>query len=202
MNKLDLIKNSINESIKTKNKILDDKNILQSINLFSNKITKSILKGGKLLICGNGGSAADAQHLAAELLVRLRPHINRSSIPALSLATDTSSITACGNDFHFDEIYSRVIESLGQKNDILMCISTSGNSKNIINAIKVANKKGIETVCLTGGNGGKLKKLSKNLLIIPSKITARIQESHIMIGHIMMELIEDALLIENYARKI
>lgn len=202
MNKLNLIKNSINESVKTKNKILNDKNILQSINILSDKITKSILKGGKLLICGNGGSAADAQHLAAELLVRLRPHINRSSIPALSLATDTSSITACGNDFHFDEIYSRVIESLGQKNDILMCISTSGNSKNIINAIKVANKKGIETVCLTGGNGGKLKKLSKNLLIIPSKITARIQESHIMIGHIMMELIEDALLVENYAKKI
>ncbi len=202
MKNINLIKKSVKDSIYTKELIINDLKFLKAIENFSIKISKSIQKGGKLLICGNGGSAADAQHLAAELLIRLRPHINRTSIPALSLATDTSTLTACGNDFSFDNIYSRTLESLGSKNDILMCISTSGNSKNIINAIKAANKMKIENLCLTGGNAGKIKKFCKNLIIVPSNITARIQESHIMIGHILMELVEDYLIKVRYAKKI
>jgi len=121
-------------------------------------ITKKIQKGGKLLLCGNGGSAADAQHLAAEFLVRLRPNVNRKPIPALSLAQDTSTITACGNDYSFDDIYLRTLQAIGDKKDVLICISTSGNSKNILKVLKEAKKKKILTIGLLGNKGGKAKK--------------------------------------------
>ena len=128
-------------------------------------------KGGKVLLCGNGGSAADAQHLAAEFLVRLRPHVNREPLPALSLAMDTSTITACANDFSFKYLFSRNLKALGSKNDILIVISTSGNSKNILEVLKEAKKK-IFSIAFLGNNGGKAKKISDLNLIIPSKTTA------------------------------
>ena len=158
------------------------------------KKKKKLKKGGKLLFCGNGGSAADAQHLAAEFIVRLRPHINRNPIPALTLAQDTSTLTACGNDYSFDDIFLRPFQALAKKNDILLCISTSGNSKNIHNVLKEAKKTKIYSVCFLGKGGGKAKRLATKSLIIPSNNTARIQECHIFLGHFILEKVEDSLL--------
>ena len=156
-------------------------------------IHKKIKKGGKILFCGNGGSAADAQHLAAELLIRLRPNINRYPIPAISLCMDSSTLSACGNDYNFDYIFSRPLESLGNKEDVLIAISTSGNSKNIINALKVAKKKGIKSIGFLGNSGGKSKKLCNISLVVPSKETARIQECHIFLGHHILEMVENKI---------
>lgn len=158
------------------------------------KIHKRIKKGGKILFCGNGGSAADAQHLAAEFLIRLRPNINRNPIPALSLAQDTSTLTACGNDYSFEDIFLRPFQAIAKKNDILICISTSGNSKNILKVLREANKKKIYSVSFLGKDGGKAKKLSKKSLVIPSNNTARIQECHIFLGHFILEKIEDKII--------
>ena len=137
------IKKLFKDSADLKLKILKHKSYL-ILEEMSNAIVKSIQNDGKLLICGNGGSAADAQHLAAELLIRLRPNKNRKSLPALALALDTSTITACGNDYGFNNIYKRIIESIGKKNDVLLVISTSGNSPNILNALKAAKKKKLD----------------------------------------------------------
>lgn len=158
--------------------------------IFHHKITK----GGKIFLCGNGGSAADAQHLAAEFLVRLRPKVNRKPIAAVSLAQDTSTITACANDYSFDQLFSRNLEALASKKDMLIAISTSGNSKNILEVIKLAKKKNLYTFCLLGNGGGKAAELCNNSIIVPSKITARIQESHILLGHTLFEEIEDLIL--------
>jgi len=159
------------------------------------KIQKKIRKGGKILFCGNGGSAADAQHLAAEFIVRLRPHVNRNPIPALTLAQDTSTLTACGNDYSFDDIFLRPFKALAKKEDVLICISTSGNSKNILKVLKEAKKKKIYSVSFLGKGGGKAKKLSSNPLVIFSNNTARIQECHIFLGHFILEKIEDFLIL-------
>ena len=167
------LENQLKENINTHKKILK---ISKNINNVITTIKKKLKKGGKILFCGNGGSAADAQHLAAEFLVRLRPHINRNPIPALTLAQDTSTLTACGNDFIFDDIFLRPFKALAQKNDVLICISTSGNSKNILKVLKEANKTGIYSVSLLGKRGGKAKSLSNKSLIISSNSTARIQE--------------------------
>ena len=157
-------------------------------------IEKKIKKGGKILFCGNGGSAADAQHLAAEFIVRLRPHINRHPIPALTLAQDTSTITACGNDYSFDDIFLRPFQALSKKDDILICISTSGNSKNILKVLKEAKKKNIYSVGFLGKGGGKAKKMCDQTLVIPSKNTARIQECHIFLGHFILENVENLII--------
>ena len=157
-------------------------------------ITKKIQKGGKLLLCGNGGSAADAQHLAAEFLVRLRPNVNRKPIPAFSLAQDTSTITACGNDYSFDDIYFRTLQAIGDKKDVLICISTSGNSKNILKVLKEAKKKNLLTIGFLGNKGGKAKKYCDIKLIVDSCETARIQECHIFLGHFIFQHIEDNLI--------
>jgi D-sedoheptulose 7-phosphate isomerase len=157
-------------------------------------INKTVSKRGKILICGNGGSAADAQHLSAEFLVRLRPKINREPIAAITLALDTSTITACGNDYDFNLIFSRNFEALAKKNDLLICLSTSGNSKNIINVLKKAKKLKIEAINFLGFKGGEAKKYSKNNLIVPFNNTARIQEAHIMLGHYIFEKVEDLIL--------
>ena len=154
-------------------------------------IEKKIKKGGKILFCGNGGSAADAQHLAAEFIVRLRPHINRYPIPALTLAQDTSTITACGNDYSFDDIFLRPFQALSKKEDILICISTSGNSQNILKVLKEAKKKNIYSIGFLGKGGGKAKKMCDQTLVIPSENTARIQECHIFLGHFILEKVED-----------
>jgi len=158
------------------------------------KIHKKLRKGGKILFCGNGGSAADAQHLAAELIVRLRPHINRQPVPALTLTQDTSTLTACGNDYSFDDIFLRPFQALASKDDVLFCISTSGNSKNILKVLKEAKKRKIYSVCLLGKNGGKARKMCNKPLIISSYNTARIQECQIFLGHFILEKTEDLII--------
>ena len=183
--------NQLNENIEVHKSLFSiSKDILDAIE----NIKSRIKKGGKILFCGNGGSAADAQHLAAEFIVRLRPNVNRVPIPALSLAQDTSTLTACGNDYSFDDIFLRPFKALAQKNDILVCISTSGNSKNILKVLKQAKKSKIYSISFLGKGGGAAKKLSSKALIVPSKNTARIQECHIFMGHFILEKVEDFLI--------
>ena len=157
-------------------------------------ITKSISSGGKLLLCGNGGSAADAQHLAAEFLVRLTSEVNRESIPALSLAQDTSTLTACINDYGAEEIFKRVFSALSSKGDILLAITTSGNSKNIIETLKMAKEKGVFSLGFLGNGGGEALSYCDLAFVVPSEVTARIQESHITAGHALLQYVEDSLL--------
>ena len=188
VNKLNIeIQNSLNAKLSL---LKIEKKINQAISMIVNKL----LKGGKIMLCGNGGSAADAQHLAAEFLIRLRPNINRKPIPAITLAQDTSTITACGNDYSYDIHFSRCLEALGKKQDILIIISTSGNSRNIVNVLKQAKKMNIFTIGFLGNNGGKSKKICDLPLIVDSKNTARIQESHIFLGHYIFEQVEELFL--------
>ena len=189
------IKKIFEESIEIKKKILDDKYLI-NLNLISEKIYEKLSLGGKIIFCGNGGSAADAQHLTAELLIRLRPNINRESIPAISLTLDSSSMTAHGNDYNFHTYYERLISSLWQKEDILIVLSTSGNSQNIIKVLKKANQKKIYTIGFLGASGGLALKYCDSSFVVPSKITGRIQECHITAGHAILESVED-LLIKN-----
>ena len=183
-----IIKSSIEDSIRVKQELLA--NHSDTIEKLGRKLAEAVSKGGKLMFCGNGGSAADAQHLVAELVVRYRSEVNRPAIPAISLTVDPSIMTAGGNDIGFDNVFARQVEALGKENDILIGISTSGNSANVIKAINEAKKMGIESIALLGGDGGKMRDLADNCIIVPSKITARIQESHITIGHILCEIIE------------
>jgi D-sedoheptulose 7-phosphate isomerase len=184
-------KNQLSENINTHSTLLRlNKEINQSIK----KIYQALKKKGKILFCGNGGSAADAQHLAAEYLVRLRKNINREPLSAITLAQDASTLTACGNDFSFDDIFLRPFKALAAKNDVLVCITTSGNSNNIIKVLKEAKKKKILTISFLGNNGGQAKKFSDIKLIVDSKITARIQECHIFLGHFILEQVENMLL--------
>ena len=155
----------------------------------ANRIKACLQKGGKLILMGNGGSAGDAQHIAAELIGRFKKE--RKAMPAIALTVDTSSITALGNDYGFDMIFERQLEALAHKNDAVIGISTSGNSENVVRALKKANELGAETIGLLGNNGGKIKDIANLSIIIPSNDTARIQEVHITIGHIICELIEE-----------
>jgi len=149
---------------------------------------ESIKKGGKVILFGNGGSASDSQHIAAELVGRFRKE--RSALAAIALTTNTSILTSLANDYSYEIVFSRQIEALGQKNDIAIGISTSGKAKNVAAGIKQAKKMGIKTIALTGGDGGELAKLADISLIVPSLVTARIQEAHITLGHIICELVE------------
>ena len=180
------------ESVKTKINCIDQG--FHSLEAMGDEIVNLIVKGNKIMLCGNGGSAADAQHLAAEMLVRLRPNHNRASIQAIALAQDTSTITACGNDFDFNKIYERVISALGKKGDCLIAITTSGNSENIINAMKIAKKMEISVYGFLGNDGGKSLNFCDHFFLVPSKITGRIQEVHITAGHALMEYVEDRLI--------
>lgn len=166
------------------------KEVSQSIDI----IYKKLKKGGKIFICGNGGSAADAQHLSAEFLVRLRPNVNRIPLPVISLALDTSTITACGNDLGFEKLFERNLQALGTNKDLLLAISTSGNSKNILNVLNYAKKNKIFSISFLGNKGGKAKKFSDLNLIVPSYNTARIQEQHIFLGHYIFEKVENLIL--------
>ena len=166
------------------------KEVSESINI----IYKKLKKGGKIFICGNGGSAADAQHLSAEFLVRLRPNVNRIPLQVISLALDTSTITACGNDLGFEKLFERNLQALGTNKDLLLAISTSGNSKNILNVLNYAKKKKIFSISFLGNKGGKAKKFSNLNLIVPSSNTARIQEQHIFLGHYIFEKVENLIL--------
>jgi D-sedoheptulose 7-phosphate isomerase len=188
-----LVIQSFNDSADIKNQIISSGEYKKII-FMANKISSSIENGGKLLICGNGGSAADAQHLAAELLVRLKPLNNREGIPAIALAMDSSTMTACGNDFGYEVMYERMVETLGLPGDILLGITTSGNSKNVNLALEAAKKNKITSFALLGSSGGKSKDLCDEYFLVPSSVTARIQESHITAGHAIMELVENNLL--------
>jgi D-sedoheptulose 7-phosphate isomerase len=185
------LKSQIKENINSHIKLLEISDEIENV---IKNIHRKIKKGGKLLFCGNGGSAADAQHLAAEFIIRLRPHINRNPISAFSLAQDTSTLTACGNDYSFDDIFLRPFQALANKGDILVCISTSGNSKNILKVLKEAKKRKIYSICFLGKNGGKAKMQCDKPLIISSNNTARIQECHIFLGHFILEKVEDLIL--------
>ena len=187
----DTLETKIKKHCETINSTASQNNNLEKIIKI---ISKKIKLGGKLLLCGNGGSAADAQHLAAEFLIRLRPNVNRSPIAAMSLSMDTSTLTACGNDYNFEDIFSRPFEALSKKNDLLLVISTSGNSSNIINVLTKAKKKKITTLGFLGNRGGKAKNLCDYKIIIQSSNTAIIQEAHIFIGHYIFENVENLLL--------
>jgi D-sedoheptulose 7-phosphate isomerase len=154
----------------------------------------SLRGGGKLFFCGNGGSAADAQHLATELLVRLRSRVERPSWPAIALTLDPAALTAGGNDYGFEDVFSRPLSGLGRQGDVLFGISTSGRSANVIKALQVARGMGICTIGFFGGDGGRAAPLCDVALIVPSDETARVQEAHITLGHAILELLEDRLL--------
>ena len=185
------IQESIAQSIATKQAILADGDFLARIQKAADIIIASLQGGGKIHFCGNGGSAADAQHLAAELSGRF--YYDRPPLNAEALHCNTSYLTAVGNDYGYDHIFSRLIRCSSHRGDVLIGISTSGNSKNILNAYDVCKEMGISIISFTGATGGKMKDLSDLLLNVPSTDTPRIQESHIMIGHIICELVESAM---------
>lgn len=178
----------IEASIQTKQKLLADQDMLQRIDTVVNLLTDTFKNGKRLYFCGNGGSAADAQHLAAEFSGRF--YMNRRALPAEALHCNTSYLTAVANDYSYDLIYSRLVEGIMEKGDALLGFSTSGNSANIAAAFESARKMGVTTIGFTGSHGGKLKDLSDHLFNIPSDDTPRIQESHIMVGHIICQLVE------------
>ena len=184
---VEIIKGSIELMQKIKNNIP----LIKQIELVTLEIENALRKEGKILICGNGGSAADAQHIAAELSGRF--YIDRKPLFAEALHTNTSYLTAVANDYSFDDVYSRLVLAKGRKGDVLIGISTSGNSINIVNAFKVANQIGMTSIGFTGESGGKMKNLCKYLINVPSNDIPRIQEAHIMICHIVCEIVENDL---------
>lgn len=186
---MDQIKQIIHSSIDVKQQLLEDEHLINTIALCVDVIVQAFRNGNKVLFCGNGGSAADAQHLAAEFSGRF--YLDRDALPAEALHCNTSYLTAVGNDYGYDLIYSRMIRGIGQKGDVLVGLSTSGNSQNIINAFEVAKQKDMITIGLTGSTGGNLKPLCEYLLNVPSTDTPRIQECHITIGHIICQLVEE-----------
>lgn len=183
------IKEIISSSIETKQRLLSDETLLKTICDTVDVIVKTFKGGKRVYFCGNGGSAADAQHLAAEFSGRF--YKNRKALPAEALHCNTSYLTAVANDYSFDDIYSRLIDGIGEEGDILIGLSTSGNSKNIIKAFETAKKKGMLTIAFTGETGGNIKPLCDQLINIPSADTPRIQECHIMVGHIICQLVEE-----------
>lgn len=188
---IERIKRALKESADLK--LLVAERLADKIDLAAQELTKAIKDGGKAMFCGNGGSAADSQHLATELVVRLTGERERKSLPAIALTTDTSLLTAASNDYGFEFVFSRQIEGLGKSGDILFAISTSGNSANVIRAVETAKKAGIYTIGFLGKEGGKLESIVDLSLVVPSKDTQRIQEAHIAIGHIIIELLERRL---------
>jgi D-sedoheptulose 7-phosphate isomerase len=182
------ISEAIQQSIVVKQAILSDAGIINAISDIAETCTQSLCNGNKIMFCGNGGSAADAQHLAAELSGRY--YFDRKPLAAEALTVNTSFLTAVANDYSFDEVYARLVEGSGNDGDVLVGLSTSGNSENVIRAFQAAHWKGIITVGLTGESGGKLAGLSDFIIRVPSADTPRIQEAHILIGHIICEIVE------------
>ena len=185
------IKKTISESIHVKTAILENKVLLDSVEQVIDTLVDCFKNGGKVLFCGNGGSAADAQHLAAELSGRF--YLNRDPLFAEALHVNTSYLTAVANDYSYDVVFSRLVKAMGRQNDVLIGLSTSGNSANIVKAFEEAKTIGMKRIAFTGSNGGKLKEISEVLINVPSNDTPRIQESHIMIGHIICEQVEQVL---------
>ena len=186
---MDKIKKIIKASIDTKQSVLQNEGLLKTIAASVDVIINAFRNGKRVYFCGNGGSAADAQHLAAEFSGRF--YTDRKALPAEALHCNTSYLTAVGNDYGFDEIYSRLIEGIGEAGDVLIGLSTSGNSPNILKAFTTAKKKEMITIGFTGKSGGEMRTLCDHLINIPSTDTPRIQESHIMVGHIICQLVEE-----------
>ena len=186
---MEQIKNIIQSSIEVKEKILLDESLLKRTQEVAETIVKALRGGNRIYFCGNGGSAADAQHLAAEFSGRF--YTDRKALPAEALHCNTSYLTAVANDYSYEVVYARLIEGIGTKGDVLVGLSTSGNSKNIIRAFEKAQEKGITTVGFTGATGGDMKSSSDFLINVPSSDTPRIQESHILIGHIICQIVEE-----------
>ena len=190
---MDLIENNFRDSSSIIVKTLDGEK--PNLNKASEEIISALLNNKKLLICGNGGSAAESQHFAAELVGRFK--INRGSLPALALTTDTSILSSIGNDLGFDKVFEKQVEAFGNEGDVLFALSTSGNSENVIQAINQAKTKCMKVISLTGNSGGKMKSLSDICLVVPSLDTARIQEAHLVIIHTLCEIIENRIFNKN-----
>lgn len=188
------IPQSITDSIAVKQAILNDSELLARIQQAADIITAALRSGGKIHFCGNGGSAADAQHLAAELSGRF--YLDRLPLNAEALHCNTSYLTSVANDYGYDEVYARMLRGTAKKGDVLVAISTSGNSRNILNAIEMAKTMGVKVIAMTGESGGAMRDVADILLNVPSTDTPRIQESHIMIGHILCELVENRIFAE------
>jgi D-sedoheptulose 7-phosphate isomerase len=190
----ELIIKEIKKSIELKTRVLNNNTIIEQLDLLVNNCIQSLKSGGKIIFCGNGGSFADSQHLAAEFISRLR--FDRAPLASIALGTNSSNMSAIGNDYGYDQVFKRELLALGNSNDIFVPISTSGNSGNVIDAIIVAKEKGIKTVAFTGGTGGKMVNICE-CLIVPSSSTEKIQEVHIMLGHILCFLIEEKIFKKN-----
>lgn len=185
------ISDILNDSFNNLQKVISDKGLILEIETITTKIIKAFKDGNKLLLCGNGGSASDAQHIAAELSGRFIKE--RKPLYAEALHVNSSYMTAVSNDYGFEYTYSRMLEAIGKKGDVLIALSTSGNSENVVNAVKMANSLEMLSVGMSGASGGKIKDLCQHNIIIPSSNTARIQEAHIIVGHIFCQIIEDKL---------
>ena len=183
------IRELVKASISVKEQILQNDQLISTVDKIATSITQALRNGNRVYFCGNGGSAADAQHLAAEFSGRF--YTDRDALPAEALHCNTSYLTAVANDYSYDVVYSRLIKGIGLKGDFLVGLSTSGNSGNIVKAFETAREKGIVTVGFTGDSGGKMKELSDYLINVPSTDTPRIQESHILLGHIICQLVEE-----------
>ena len=181
----------IQESIEVKNRILSDKNLLEWIWMAADMLTECYRKGGIVIACGNGGSASDAEHMAGELVGRFL--IERKSLPAIALGSNPAVITALGNDYTFSDIYARQLEAFADSRNILLGITTSGNSENVIRALEKAKDSGMKTIALLGRDGGKAGLIADVPIVVPSDVTARIQESHILVIHILCDLVEKEL---------
>jgi len=183
-----LVRKQLQQSIATLQAVAQDQSLIDTLVTVAELTAGAMQTGHKLLIAGNGGSAADAQHLVAEFVVRLT--VNRPALRAIALTTDSSILTAAGNDFGFDQIFARQIEALGQPGDLFLGISTSGNSSNILKALHQAEQMGITTIGFTGGDGGRMRQLCDHAIVIPSEVTMNIQESHLALEHIFCILVE------------
>lgn len=184
-----VIEARIRESIDVKNSILNDQNLLEKIDEAAKSVQEAIGNGNKVMLCGNGGSASDALHIAGEFVGKYQK--DRRAYPAIALNADMASMTSIANDFGYDHVYERAVEGYGVKGDVLIGISTSGNSGNVCHAIEKAKSMGIVTIALTGMSGGKMADMADVAIIVPSSVTARIQEAHILIGHIICEVAEE-----------
>ncbi len=191
MSRVEKINSTLRESIRVKEAIVGNEILTLRIEQAAFLFIEAFREGRKVLFCGNGGSAADAQHLAAELSGRFR--MERRPLHAVALSVNSSAVTAIGNDYGFDKIFARQIEAAGKEGDVLLVLSTSGNSENILRAVETALSKGMHVIALTGESGGRLASMDLLLINVPSSDTARIQEAHITIGHIICELCETAL---------
>lgn len=186
-----MIRRSIHDALEVKTRLLSDEMLLQHLEAACGDIIASLRRGGKVLLCGNGGSAADAQHIAAELSGRF--YYDRAPLFAEALHVNTSYLTAIANDYSYREIYSRLVRGMGRSGDVLIGLSTSGNSENVVEAMRTARELGLVTVAFTGLGGGQLAQIAQHLIAIPSTDTPRIQECHMLLGHSVCEVVESAL---------